>query len=112
MGDPSPLLTAIYPAMMGIALIAVSALGCRMRGYHRQLVGLEMRVGALETMPMLRSVAAAPAPMPVYQMPPPQPPQPSAPPMMDPIPPPPTHVAIGMPTVAAVTQMQRYTGYI
>jgi len=104
MSDPSPLLTAIYPAMMGIALIAVSALGCRMRGYHRQLVGLEMRVGALET---LRPVPA-PAPVPVYQMPPPQP---SAPPMMDPTPPP-AHIAVGMPTVAAVSQIQRYTGYI
>ena len=107
MGDPSSLLTAIYPAMMGITLIAVSVLGCRMRAYQRRLVGLEMRVGALESLPPLRSVvAAAPAPAPVYQMPP----QPSAPPMMDPMPP--AHIALGMPTVAAVSQIQRYTGYI
>lgn len=99
--------------MMGLALIAVSALGCRMRGYHRQLVNLEMRVGALEVRPLPLPSPAAPAQL-IYQMPPqlPQPPPASAPPMMDPIPPPSAHIAIGMPTVAAVTQMQRYTGYI
>ena len=113
MGDPSSLLTAIYPAMMGITLIAVSVLGCRMRAYQRRLVGLEMRVGALESLPPLRSVvAAAPAPAsapaPVYQMPPH--PQPTAPPALDPTPP--NHIVLGMPTVAAVSQIQRYTGYI
>ena len=99
MVDPSPLLTVIFPTLFGLTFIAVSALGCRMRTQHRRLVGLEMRVGALEAMPPPRVLA------PVYQMPP------SAPPMMDPIPPP-AHIAIGMPTVAAVAQMQRYTGYI
>lgn len=106
MGDPSPLLTTIFPALFGLTFIAVSALGCKMRAHHRRLVGLEMRIGALEVMPMVRPVATAAAPAPVYQMPP----QPSAPPALDPAPP--AHIALGMPTVAAVSQIQRYTGYI
>lgn len=110
--DPSRLqilVTVAYPAMLGTILVFISFIGCRLHAHHQRLTSLEFRAYTLETGP--RVPVAQPAQPPV------QPPalslsQPPVQPMLDPIPPPPDHYALSMPTVAAVAQMRHYNGYI
>ena len=86
------LVTVAYPALFGAIFIMISIVGCRLHTHHVRLTNLEIRVSPLESAHQVSIAHPAPE-------------------MMDPMPPP-AHVAIGIPTVAAVTQMQRYTGYI
>jgi hypothetical protein len=112
--DPTHLQTLVsfvFPALFGTTLIALSALTCRIRRHHQQLINLELRMGTLEVGPP-RLTPSAPVPLPVYQSP--VSPAPSAPPAADPLPL--THMALTVPTYqvvqAAQAQGPRYTGYI
>jgi hypothetical protein len=82
------LVTVAYPALFGAIFLMISIVGCRLHTHHVRLTNLEIRVS-----PAHQVSIAHPAPE-----------------MMDPMPP--AHVAIGIPTAAAVSHIQRYTGYI
>jgi hypothetical protein len=109
--DPSrlqTLVTVAYPALFGAVLIMISIVGCRLHTHHHRLTSLEFRAYTLEAgpripiaSPVLQSRSRAQSQS-----------QPSAPPMLDPIPPPPDHYALSMPTATVVAQMRHYNGYI